>query len=65
MKTAVPVDVYDKDGNFTKIEFYDTAGKHIIDVIWDPNDEQTPEKRVEFRKWAYVVIKRYDHEVKI
>ncbi len=63
MKKAIPTEVYDKDGNLTKIEFYDMDGEHIIDVLWDPNEAQTPINRLEFRKWAYTVIKRKDHTV--
>jgi hypothetical protein len=52
-KIAIPTDVYDKDGNMTKIEFNDVSGKHIIDAVWDSRDKQTSENRIEFRKWAY------------
>jgi hypothetical protein len=55
---AIPTDVYDKDGNLLRIEFHDGNGEHIIDAQWDENDEQTSEKRVEFRKWAYNHIAR-------
>lgn len=65
MKPAVPVNIYDKEGNLTKIELYDTDGGHIIDVLWDPNDAQTPEKRVEFRKWAYTMANRKGFTVNI
>ena len=53
MKRAIPVDVYDKDGNMIKIEFNDANGEHILDAVWDETDEQTSDNRVEFRKWAY------------
>jgi hypothetical protein len=52
-KIAIPTDVYDKDGNMTKIEFNDVRGEHIIDAVWDSRDKQTSENRIEFRKWAY------------
>jgi hypothetical protein len=58
MKKAIPTDVYDKEGNMTKIEFYDGEGDHIIDAVWDSSDEQTSENRSEFRKWAYIMISR-------
>jgi hypothetical protein len=63
MKRAIPVDVYDKDGNMIRVEFNDTNGNHIIDAVWDPADEQTSEKREAFRKWAYEFIKNKDYEV--
>jgi len=50
---AIPVDVYDKDGNMTKIEVNDPSGNHIADFLWDGHDEQTSEKRQEFRQWVY------------
>jgi hypothetical protein len=53
MKRAIPVDVYDKDGNMIKIEFNDANGEHILDAVWDEADEQTSENRVSFREWAY------------
>jgi hypothetical protein len=53
MKIAIPVDVYDKDGNMTKIEVNDTSGEHILDFVWDPTDEQTSENRTKFREWVY------------
>ena len=63
MKRAIPVDVYDKDGNMLRIEFHDSEGEHIIDAVWDPKDEQTSKNREEFRKWAYNFIKNKDYEV--
>ena len=58
MKKTIPTDVYDKEGNLVKIEFYDGEGEHVIDVVWDENDEQTSENRTEFRKWAYAMLER-------
>ena len=60
---AIPVDVYDADGNFTKIEVQGGDGNHIIDIVWDPQDEQTSENRVEFRKFAYRVLEQKGYEV--
>jgi len=45
------IDIYDKDGNMTRIEAYDGAGDFIMQAIWDPTDEQTSENRIQFRKW--------------
>ena len=58
MKKAIPIDVYDKDGNMLRIEFNDGDGEHIIDAVWDESDEQTSENRTTFRKWAYNLIKQ-------
>jgi hypothetical protein len=58
MKKAIPIDVYDKDGNMLKVEFHDGEGGHIIDAIWDESDEQTSENRTAFRKWAYNLIEQ-------
>lgn len=63
MKKAIPVDVYDKDGNLTRIEFNDGSGNHIVDAIWDPTDEQTSENRIKFREWAYRFIEQKEYEV--
>jgi hypothetical protein len=50
---AIPVDVYNKEGDLVRIEFVDSVGNHVIDAQWDPTDEQTSENRVKFRAWAY------------
>jgi len=48
-----PVDVYDKQGNLTHIEFLDvTNDKFMFDAIWDPRDPQDNEHRKLFREWA-------------
>ena len=60
---VIPTDVYDKEGNLTMIEFQDATGEHVLDVVWDPQDEQTSEKRVEFRNWAYRMMEQKDYEV--
>lgn len=61
---AIPVDLLDKDGNLERIEFYKEDGEHIMDAIWDPNDEQTKENRDTFRKWAYNFINN-NHQFKV
>ena len=63
-KVAVPVDIYNKEGQLVKIEFNTTSGEHIIDAVWDDREEQTSENRVKFREWAYRLIKQKDYEVK-
>lgn len=63
MKRAIPVDVYNQDGDMVRIEFHDLEGNHIIDAQWDPTDEQTSEKREAFRKWAYNFVRNKNYEV--
>ena len=60
---VIPSDVYDKDGNLLRIEFYNELGSFEIQSLWDPADEQTSENRDEFRKWSYVMVKRQNYEV--
>jgi len=63
MTTAIPQDVFGKDGGLTGIEFYDMSGSFIIFAEWDENDEQTQENRDAFRKWAYHMLKQLNYEV--
>ncbi len=60
---AIPVDVYDKDGNMLKIEFNDGTGEHIIDAIWDETDPQTAKNREAFRRWAYKMLENKGYEI--
>lgn len=60
---AIPMDVYDKDGNLVKIEVTDSAGEFIIQSLWDPTDEQTHENRVNFRKWTYNHLRKIGYEI--
>ena len=60
---TVQTEIFDKDGNLTKIEVYLSTGVHLFDVLWDPRDEQTHENRVAFREWTNRLIKRHYHEV--
>lgn len=50
---VIPMDVYDKDGNLTHLAVTDVDGKFVMQMLWDPNDEQTSENRIAFREWAY------------
>lgn len=58
MKDVLLVDIYDKEGAMTKIEAFDGKGDFIFQALWDPNDEQTSEKREAFRKWAKNMAQR-------
>ena len=52
------VEIYNPAG-LVRIEVYDEDGEFFMDVLWDPNDEQTPANKEQFRKWVNQVIKRY------
>jgi hypothetical protein len=63
-KSVYCVDVFDKDGNLTKIEAFEFgSGEFVLQFLWDINDEQTSEKRTEFRKWANRHLKQTGHNV--
>jgi hypothetical protein len=58
----VQKEVYN-NGDLTKVEVIDAdTGEHIVDVLWDPHDKQTPENRQEFRRYVDRVIKRKERE---
>jgi hypothetical protein len=59
----IPVDVYDRDGNMLRIEFSDSEGNHVMDAVWDVNDEQSSDNRVAFRKWAYNHLRNQEWEI--
>jgi hypothetical protein len=54
---VIPIDVYDKDGNFERIDVQDASGEFVMQFLWDPTDEQTSENREAFRKWTYRFLK--------
>jgi len=60
---VIPTDVYDKEGNMVKIEFYTKSGEFVIEAVWDPKDPQDSEHRVFFRKWAYKMLNQLGYEV--
>jgi hypothetical protein len=63
MMKVIPTDVYDKEGNLIRLDFFDLEGEFQFQAEWDDRDEQTSENRSEFRKWAYQMAKRLDFEV--
>jgi len=66
MISVYPVDIYDKDGNLTKIEYYDSISKEfVIQAEWDDREEQISKNREEFRKWSALMLKRLGYEVLI
>jgi hypothetical protein len=60
---ARSVDVYDQEGNLEKIEITLETGVHLFDAMWDPNDEQTDQKRIEFRQWVKRITSQHGHEL--
>ena len=60
---AIPTDVYDRDGNFKKIDFHNGSGNFILEAIWDERDEQNEENRVSFRKWAYHMMRNKGYTI--
>jgi hypothetical protein len=63
MTQAICTDVYDKDGNLLRIEAYDMAGTHLLDIVWDESDEQTSSNREEFRKFVYRVLRQKGYSI--
>jgi hypothetical protein len=59
---ARQVEIFDKEGNLTKIEVTLENDEHLFDALWDNRDEQTHENRVEFRQWVNRQIRAHDHE---
>lgn len=58
MSKVIQKEVHDDGGNIIRIEaVYQDTGEHVLDILWDPNDEQTAEKREEFRKWANRILR--------
>jgi hypothetical protein len=60
---ARQVEVFDKEGNLEKIEITLETGVHLFDALWDPTDEQTEQKRLEFRKWVKNITSQHGHEL--
>ena len=63
-KSVYCVDVHDKDGNLLKVEAYEFgSGNFVLQFLWDEHDEQTSEKRIEFRKWAIRHLKQTGYKI--
>jgi flagellar hook assembly protein FlgD len=60
---VIQQDIYDKQGNLVRIEVTKEDGEFLVQFLWDERDEQTSEKREEFRKWATRHLKQSGHEV--
>ena len=44
---TVQTEIFDKDGNLTKIEVHLLNGEHLFDALWDPRDAQTHDNRAD------------------
>jgi hypothetical protein len=60
---VIPTDVYDSEGNMTKIEFHNKSGEFVIEAVWDPKDPQDSEHRILFRKWAYRMLDQLGYQI--
>lgn len=60
---ARQVEIYDEEGNLEKIEITLETGEHLFDAIWDPNDDQTSEKRTLFREWVKHMTAQKGHDI--
>lgn len=55
---VIQKEVCDQDGNLLHIEIAEHGtGKHLVDILWDPRDEQTKEKREDFRNWVGRILR--------
>jgi hypothetical protein len=63
MEKVIPVDIYNKEGDLTAIEFNQLDGTFVIQAEWDPREDQNSENRIAFRKWAYNMIENIGYEV--
>ena len=64
MISVYPIDMLDKDGNLTGIEFMNqTTHEFVFQALWDDREAQTQENRVAFRKWANNMAKNMGFDV--
>ena len=60
---VIPTDVYDKDGNLLKIDFFTDTGEFVLQCVWDEMDEQTAENRTKLREWAFKWMTNHGWEI--
>jgi hypothetical protein len=60
---ARQAEVYNEEGDLEKIEVTLETGTHLFDAIWDPNDEQTDDKRMAFRQWVKRITAQHGHQL--
>jgi len=64
--TVYPIDMYDKDGNLERIEFFDEITNEFqFQAIWDDRDAQTYANRQEFREWASHMAKQMGFSISL
>jgi hypothetical protein len=63
-KNVIMTDVYDKNGNLTRVDFYSVPEmKFEFEAVWDENDDQSHENRQRFRIWAAEMAKKLEFNV--
>ena len=60
--TLVPSDIYE-DGDLVRIEYHHLDGTFEVQVMWDPEDEQTADNRQKLRAWGNKMVKQLGFEV--
>jgi hypothetical protein len=66
MKKATLEYVMDAKGHLNKIVARDEAtGEHLVDVLWDPTDDFTPENLENFVEWAGRMLTRLGYEAEV
>lgn len=58
MIDVILTEVFDEHQKMVRIQASATSGEHQLDILWDPTDEDTPENRAAFRKWAITMLNR-------
>jgi hypothetical protein len=56
-------EIFDKDGNLSRIVITLENGEHLYDALWDLRDEQNEKNRVEFRRWVKRQVSQKGHEL--
>lgn len=63
MQKVSLTEIYDEQGNMLRIEAHNlTTGDHVMDALWDPNDEQNDANRILFRVWFRNILTRNNFE---
>ena len=61
-KKLISADVME-DGQLKAIEYHYVNGDFAFQAMWDPRDEHTEEKIVEFRKWCGTMAQRLGYVI--
>ena len=63
MKNVRITEIYDDEGNLSRLEASDVdGGAHVLDGHWDPLDKQTSDNRASFRAWFNKMLRRKGYE---